>query len=322
MEQLNAIKSQADERREQRQLKENAESEELRQILAQIEQFEREEALKAEIARQEEERLEQERQEIELQHRAWEEYARRKAVDEKFARYREELHDLHDTQLVMARTQQELDAINLCAYGQGAKEQLELKQQDERAKLDASIQAMVAKKEKQFEQDFDMRAGEEMKIMKEYEEKLRAYWINRPGGYLEVTKAMKPLRKKLEDGCKTWRLWKDEQLEVYKDKLEENRTIKEELMWHAARSLEEKRESDELDLVKRGVAEMAWVKLVSVERERMLQQMEASEMEGDADSLFAADNTGVEGPAVRADDTGVAISYEPLLGLPCRNIER
>lgn len=294
LEQLNMIKNRADERREQRQMKESAESEELRLILAQIEQFEREEALKAEIARQEEERLEQERQERELQQRAWEEYTRRNAVDKEFSGYRQDLQGLHDAQLAMVQTQQELDTLNLCRYGQGNQEQLTLKQEYDRAELDSRIRDKIARKEKQFEQDFDSRAGEEMKIMKEYEERLREYWARKPNGHAEIAKAIKPLKAKFESGCKAWRRWKDDQLGEYKDRLEEDRSIREELMGHALRRLEEKREADELDLVRRGVAEMIWLRIVSIEREKTLQLMEAKEMEGDADSLFAGDSSATD----------------------------
>ena len=93
-------------------------------------------------------------------------------------------------------------------------------------------------------------------------------------------------------------------------------------MGHALRRLEEKREADELDLVRRGVAEMIWLRIVSIEREKMLQLMEAEEMEGDADSLFAGDSSATEAYTnvqARASDSalvpqegvGIATSCEP-----------
>ena len=91
MQQLDAIKREADTRRQERQIQERTEAEELRQILAQIEEFEREETLKAELLRLEQERLEEERRQLEIEERVRQESARRRDVELKFQELKESL---------------------------------------------------------------------------------------------------------------------------------------------------------------------------------------------------------------------------------------
>ena len=289
---LSQIKGEASTRlreREEREAREAAEAEELRQILAQIEEFEREQALKAEMLRQEQERLEEERRQRELEERARQESIRRRDLELKFVELRRGLDLLHELQQVMLDEQQEEDATALTEETQDAKSQLRGKQAQERADLEAHIQDQMSKKELIFEEDFAVRSAAEKKVVAEYQSQLEEFWWNHEDGPQEIEKAMAPLRERMTTNYLAWMDWKDKELEAYRERLENRRLIKEEFLYSANARLEDQCVEREADLLRRGVAAQKWMQMVTLERERLLVEMEVYEMEGVADSLFAGD---------------------------------
>ena len=87
MDQLYALKGAAQERREHRRFREQTEAAELRQILAQIELFEQEEARRAELERLEQARLAEERWQRQIKERIRQETVRRREVELKYEGY-------------------------------------------------------------------------------------------------------------------------------------------------------------------------------------------------------------------------------------------
>lgn len=291
MDQLAAVKSAAQARRAEREAKELADSEELRQMLAEIEEFEREESLKAEMLRQEQIRLEEERQQRELEERVRREKTRRQEVEDRFAGLRVTLGQLHELQRVMIRADQEKAVESLGEEARAAKEQLEIRQSNDMEELAASIQTKLHEKETAFNQDFSTRAAAEKKIMDEYHRKLIGYYHNKPRGAEEVGKAMLPLQQKMENSYRAWQGWKKQEMAAYRDMLEEERTIKGELVHSTKQRLAEKHKTMEASLADKGAAEKQWFRLVVLEREKLLGELELQEMEGDADSLFAVEGS-------------------------------
>ena len=284
---LSQIKNEASNRlreRQEREAREAAEAEELRQILAQIEEFEREQALKAEMLRQEQERLEEERRQRELEERAQQERIRLRELELKFAELRKELNILHELQQVMLDEQNEKDATALAEEIQEAKGELREKQSQERADLEADIQNLLSKKELVFEEDFAVRSAAEKKMMAEYQSQLEAFWRSQTDGAQEIEKAMAHLRESMERNCQAWKEWKDGELKAYRERLGNRGVTKEEFLYSAKARLEDKCVEWEADLVKRWLAAQKWMQMVMLERERLLTEMEVDEMKGNADT--------------------------------------
>ena len=295
MEQLHALKAGAQTRRQERVEREQAEAEELRQMLAEIEEFEQEEARKAELLRQEQIRQEEERLQRELDERVRQESIRRKEAEIKFAELRTTLDQLHELQRVMVRTQQAKESESLEEESREARDSLEKNQAEARDQLSATMKTNLSQKDASFHEDFATRAETEKKIMDEYHAQLVAFYRNKPRGAQEIEKAILPLRQKMEHQYRAWKTWKGQEMEAYQQELEENHAIQEELMYSKKQRLLEKHEEMQLDLTKKGVAEKQWFRLVVLERERLLAELETQEMEGDADSLFAVDVPMSEG---------------------------
>lgn len=286
MEQLNELKDAVATRRQQREFREQEESEELRRILAQIEEFEREEALQAELERQEQERLEEERRQRELEERALQESIRRRVVEEKYRQLRQSLDELHELQQVMLETYQQANSEDLNKEAAESKERLATEQALERSRISERTRENLLKKEADFDEDFALRVSEEQKVEDEYHRQLLEYWNGHETAVEEIEAAMLPLRQRMDQGFRAWQEWKAQELAHYEKKLESKKTIQEELMYSAKQRLEDKLEDKMTQLTRQGVAEGRWLQEIILERERLLNEAEAEEAEGDADSLF------------------------------------
>lgn len=292
MEQLHAIKEAAEARRGQRLVNERADAEELREILAQIEEFERQEAWKLEIERLEQERLELERWQAEVEERLRMEQIRRQEVEIKYQQLREMLDELHELQQVMADSKQDESARDLAAEANLVKKQLEERQQAERENLDSLVLAKLGAREDKYAKEYAARAVLEYQLEEDYLAQLRNFWGHQvvDGGGERVEASMLPLRQRMDLAHRTWQRWRDDQLHYYRTKLEDERTVKEELMYSSRKRTEALYVDKETELAKRMVAEKKWIQNVILERERLLIGMELQETEEDADSLFAPEN--------------------------------
>jgi hypothetical protein len=286
MEQLNELKDAVATRRQQREFREQEESEELRRILAQIEEFEREEALQAELERQEQERLEEERRQRELEERALQESIRRRVVEEKYRQLRQSLDELHELQQVMLETYQQANSEDLNKEAAESKERLATEQALERSRISERTRENLLKKEADFDEDFALRVSEEQKVEDEYHRQLLEYWNGHETAVEEIEAAMLPLRQRMDQGFRAWQEWKAQELAHYEKKLESKKTIQEELMYSAKQRLEDKLEDKMTQLTRQAIAEGRWLQEIILERERLLNEAEAEEAEGDADSLF------------------------------------
>ncbi|KAJ4864181.1 hypothetical protein T069G_00711 [Trichoderma breve] len=270
-------------------LAEEEEAEELRDILAQIEEFERQEAWTREIERLENERLELERWQAEVEERLKMEQVRRQEVEIKYQQLREMLDELHELQQVMADSKQDEYARDLAAEAESAKKQLEERQQAERDNLDSLMQIKIRAREDKYDKEYAARADLERQLEEDYLAQLRDFWADKVDGEERVEASMLPLRQRMDLAYRTWQRWRDDQLHHYRTKLEDERTVKEELMYSARKRNDAAYVDKETDLTRRMVAEKKWIQEVILERERLLVGMELRETEDDADSLFAAE---------------------------------
>lgn len=286
MEQLLAIKKAAEARREQRMLNEQADAEELRDILAQIEEFERQEALRLEAERLEQERLERERWRAEVEERLRLEDIRRQDVEVKYRQLRDVLDNLHELQHVMADSKQEDDARDLATEAELEKKRLEDKHLVERKELDSLKLVKLKSREDQYEKEYAARVDLERQLENDYLEQLREFWSGKDGGEERIEASMQPLRQRMDSAYHSWQRWKDDQLAHYRDRLEDERTVKEDFMYSSSKRLDAAHLDRETELARRIVAEKEWIQEVVLERERLLGVMEIQETEDDADSLY------------------------------------
>lgn len=289
MEQLRAIKEAAKARREQRLLDEQADAEELREILAQIKEFERQEASRLEAQRLEQERLEQERWRGEVEQRLRLEEIRRQDVEIKYRQLRGLLEDLHELQHVMADSKQEDDARDLATEGELEKKRLEEKHQAECKELDSLVLVRLKAREDQYEKEYAARVNLERQLEDDYLEQLREFWSGKDGGDERIEASMQPLRQRMDSAYQSWQRWRDDQLAHYRDGLEDERTAKEDFMYSSSKRLDAAHLDKETELARRIVAEKEWIREVMLERERLLGEMEIRETEDDADSLYGVE---------------------------------
>ncbi|UKZ73129.1 hypothetical protein TrVFT333_000770 [Trichoderma virens FT-333] len=289
MEQLRAVKEAAETRRGQRLINERAEAEELREILAQIEEFERQEAWRLEIERLEQERLELERWQAEVEERLKMEQIRRQEVEIKYQQLREMLDELHELQQVMAESKQDDNTRDLAAEAELAKKQLLERQKAERDNLDSLMLIKLRAREDKYTKEYAARAALEHQLEEDYLAQLRDFWADKVDGDKQVKASMLPLRQRMDQAYRAWQRWKDDQMHHFQTKLEDERTVKEELMYSARKRMDASYVDKETELMKRMVAEKKWIQEVILERERLLVGMELRETEDDADSLFAAE---------------------------------
>ncbi|KAF4993738.1 hypothetical protein FGRMN_6265 [Fusarium graminum] len=287
MENLQEVKDNAASRREERRINDLAEAEELRQALLQIEEFEREEALKAELLRQEQERLEEERRQRELEERVRQESIRRRDIEIKYQELRRMLDQLHELQQVLLEVDQEKEAESTMMDIKTAMDELEKKHQVERYELETLISFKTIEKEQALNKDFQIRAAEENALEKTYHERLEAYWKGKDNGVQEMEASMLALRMGMDQKHHAWQKWKAEQLIIFRSKLENNRTYREELMYSATHRFDDSCKEKKIEMMRRMAAERKWLQVVILEREKLMSEWEAGEVEGDADSIFA-----------------------------------
>ncbi|KAM0459055.1 hypothetical protein ACHAPV_004628 [Trichoderma viride] len=286
MEQLRAIKEAAEARREQRLLNDQADAEELRDILAQIEEFERQDALRLEAERLEQERLEEERWRAMVEERLRLEDIRRQDVEIKYRQLRDILDNLHELQHIIAESKQEDDARDLATEAGLEKRRLEEKHQAERKELEPLVLVKLKAREDQYEKEYAARMDLERQLEDDYLEQLREFWSGKDGGDERIEASMQPLRQRMDSAYQSWQRWRDDQLAHYRDRLEDERTAKEDFMYSSSKRLDAAHSDKETELARRIVAEKEWIQEVMLERERLLGVMEIQETEDDADSLY------------------------------------
>ncbi|KAG8421699.1 hypothetical protein J3458_003552 [Metarhizium acridum] len=286
MQQLRDLKEAADARREKRRLKEQAEAEELRAILAQIEELEREEAARAELERLEQARLEEERWQQQIKERIRLESIRRKEVESKFRQLRLRLNDLHELQQAMLESYQEDCAAMLLHEADAMKLNLSAHHEMQRIELLQKISQKMSTRENNFKSEYAARLAHERKLEQTYLEQLQDFWSGKANAEAEIEQSMIPLRRKMDKGHEAWQRWRDQQIGVYKAKLEDEQIMKEEVMYSQSERMKDMCDEREMQLTRKMVAEKKWFREVVFERERLLGDWEVSEMEGDADSLF------------------------------------
>ncbi|KAK7755317.1 hypothetical protein SLS62_002824 [Diatrype stigma] len=172
MEQLAAVKRDAEERRFARARRDATEEAELAEALRQVAEFEREEALKAELLRREQQRR------ARAAH-VRREAARRGEVADRFRALRQELAAARVRQ--RAAVQQDHDAAgqDLERRDEAAREAAERQRAEEQEALREAADAQLAELEARMRAEYAARVAEERRIGAQYAAQLEAYWERR-----------------------------------------------------------------------------------------------------------------------------------------------
>jgi hypothetical protein len=289
---LDNVKAQAEERREQRRRREelqDADAEELRNILAQIEEFEREEARQAELRAEEELQAAlqaaQERRERELLERVRAESARVRDITIKFRQLRESLDSLHELQSVLLETAQGEAFASQITDGQLLTAQLNEKHKLKREELALNYKAKVSAREHAFAKEYRQRVSMEAKVESDFREQLLLFWGDEKCAEAEIETAMLQLQQRMDRRFRSWKGTWDETIRQLKESLGDELTVQEELMWSAEQLLKSRLEAGQRELSEKEIADKRWMDYVVLEREKMISDLELEELEGDADML-------------------------------------
>lgn len=289
MEHLATVKAAADARRRDRADREAREEAAVQEAIRLVEEFEREEALKAELLRQEQERLAREKRERELEEHIRREGERRRAVAAKFEKLRGLFAELNVAQRDIVREDNEMREKRLRERSEEVFGRLREAHEAEREARRVRAEAKIARREAKFRAEYGARAAEERRIEAEYQAELKAFWGARRGGEEAMRAAMDDLRRKMEEGFREWKKWADHELEVYLYHVREEQSIGEEMMEEKERRLRERAREAVRARARQRIAELRWLSEVMAERDRLLEEMEVDEMEDgeDIDAWFA-----------------------------------
>ncbi|KAH8675473.1 hypothetical protein BX600DRAFT_534937 [Xylariales sp. PMI_506] len=296
MEHLGEVKRQAAVRRRERQAREaeeearaRREAAEVAEALRQVEEFEREEALKAELLRQEQERIAEERRQRELEERIRKEGARRQAVEGKFQELHEVLGNLHELQRV-AVTRDHSKAENIIKYETGiALSELRTRNKVACETIMATTKAKLAERDMVFKSEYTRRLKQERLIEEEYHRQLKDYWSDQEDGEREAAVALRRFQREMDAAFFAWSKWSNTEVETYRYHVNEEENIQLELMQAAESKLASKGREKRRDFLRLKTAELKWVEAVVLERESLIHDMEVDEIENgeDVDAWFA-----------------------------------
>ncbi|KAI0146872.1 hypothetical protein GGR57DRAFT_284996 [Xylariaceae sp. FL1272] len=289
MEQLTAAKDQAFARRRARLEKEAEEEAEMQEAIRQVEEFEREEALKAELLRREQARIAEERQRRELQERITREGQRRRAVTAKYEELREIFTRLASEQRTIVQKDHNTREHKIRQSGEKTVQSLRASNQEEWEHHESRIEAKIAKRRAEDSQELTARIMEERLIEKQYADQLGAFWAKRPNGTNQACAAIRSFKREMDKNFVAWKKFADDDFDQFTHAAREELAIRRELMVEAERRAEKKKRDDELEFAQRKHAELRWMREVFQERERMLNDMEVEEMDNgeDTDTWFA-----------------------------------
>lgn len=292
MDQLAAVKRSAEARRRTRRARQEAEEAEAAEAVRLVAEFEREEARKAELLRQEQE----ERERRALERRIEKELARRLGVELAFQGLRETLAAIHGRQMdaVTAALDEERRILEMDAAATlGAMEE---RHGALRESIAANTEATILEHRASLDHEYAARAREELHLEREYLSKLVEYYRGKADGAQKILAAMNDLECKMDSRFRTWQKWMHNELETFAFRAQEEQTVQLELLEHAERQLADKAASDRAALERKVLAQLKWLTVVVLERISMLADAEADELinNHDSDALFPENDLDLE----------------------------
>lgn len=289
MEQLGRAKAEAAARRRERLDREAREEAAAAEAIRLVAEFEREEALKAELLQREQERVAEERRARELEARILREGERRRAVMAKLEALRDVFRVLHEMQDGLLREKyEESDRLAREDAEAGLRRMADVHEL-EREVQSAKADSRITKREAKVRAEYIARVAEERRLEDGYAAKLRAYWEAKKGGAEKMRVALDDFRMRMDAGRKVWKQWTDNELEAYCHYVREQQAIDAEIMDMKESQFRDLTRRFLLELAEQNVADRRWLQEVIAERDRLLDDLELVEIEDgeDIDTWFA-----------------------------------
>ncbi|KAF3012332.1 hypothetical protein E8E14_004272 [Neopestalotiopsis sp. 37M] len=283
--QLRQIKQDAQARRLERDATTRREEADLADALRQIEEYEREEAIKEHLLMIEREFQEKQQREKEARERLRLEGERRKAVESKFQELRQRLLELNGRQYhEVVREQGEAESVT--------KYEIELSTNRLREANHVQREAAAQEAIKDFEEfrttlktEYDARVKYEQQLESQYQEQLQVYWANHEGGQEHIETALLDVRRRMDKGHRAYCRWLQTKIDTKRSIIRDEQHVQQRDVERAERQLADKNRDEQRILLRKTTAELEWVDLVFQERHDMLDAMEVVEAE-DGDDIY------------------------------------
>ncbi|CZT45768.1 uncharacterized protein RSE6_06111 [Rhynchosporium secalis] len=255
-------------------LRREAEAGELRGMLQEIEAFERAEEERL-IAELEVLRIREEaEQRVRDEERRRVEEERLASVHHRFQRLSVELEVLSDNQRILMAERYEFEIEVLKKERRDQLDVLAVRQPAEMNALAVESLHKVTASEARFEQEYQARLEEERRIEDAYVVELRVFWNGKPDAEYRVRDARDELRENQDKEYRFWDAYRRKQLDAVGEG--ESRKMEAMRVRHESerRAVEGRAGIDEVERMRRVVAESRWVEAVVVERGSILMEME------------------------------------------------
>jgi hypothetical protein len=316
-EDLRRYKARAESRSAAHRQRELQEDLELQKALRDVAEYEREEALKAQMLREELERVAAERRAMEAEHRRRREAARQAAMEVKHTELDELLTDLNSLQHTVLLYDQDRAQEEGQAKAAKAQKEFADHKKDVLAKLQTAVAAKLAAVEAEWAREHQLRVITERQLEKEYRYQLEKHWEGRPDSDANTRRALRAYMLRNDQRFLDYNQWRAEEWDKFNYRLGDELCIEEELLESARARLAEQLASEALELRKRLKAERRWFELVTQERMRLLIQSKeedrrtvyesvSGDSSDDDDEFFDFDGNG-HGSQARAGEPGVRL---------------
>ncbi|KAK6207376.1 hypothetical protein LQW54_007205 [Pestalotiopsis sp. IQ-011] len=282
--QLAQIKQDALDRRLARDAQTLREEADLAEALRQIEEYEREEALKEHLLMMEREFQEKQRREKEARERLRKETQRRKTVESKFQELRWELLEIHVRQRseVVREHGKEENLIKYDIDSSTSKLWEAGIVQREAAATEAKRD--FAEFKSTLRSQYAARLKYEQQVEESYQEQLKIYWSGQEGGDEQIEASLLEVKRRMDKGHRAYCRWMRERIDAKRLNIQNEQSAQQEHMQQEEKRLEEKNRNQQQTFDRKKTAELKWVDLVCQERHDMLDDMEETEM-NDGDDI-------------------------------------
>lgn len=284
MEQLHALKQAAEVKRQARDLRQTQEEAETAEALRLVEEFEREEERKTILLRLERQRVEQERREKQLRERLHKEEERREAVKVTYQELRQILDSLHDRQQAEVVRDHGKEESILTHSAQALMTALVEGNKAERRAVVADGDRKLTDMIVALEIEYNNRVEQEREVEEEYRRQLCAYWAGKEDGDAQIQAELLRLRHRMDQGYSTWEKWMQNEVGTQRFLVQEEQTIKLELMDETEKRLTQESKQAQRAFVRNKQADLSWVEVIIHERQDMLRLLEEDDL-GNGDDM-------------------------------------
>jgi hypothetical protein len=249
----------------------DAEAEEERAILAEVEAFMRQEAEEAARIAEEERLAAEESRMIHQQHRM-------RSISLRYYEFNKELDLLHSLQQIPMAERHEFEQDVLTRERQNALGVLAFRHPSEIKALQAEASHRYNSAKQQFESECHARLATEQRIEDEYLGKMNDFWAGRPECNDRVREAREKYRETQSGHKQFWNSYQRDKLQEVKATEEERLQTLKVRQAGEVKTANSRGVADEMEFRRRRWAEWKWVEVLLNERHAMLRELESEEL--------------------------------------------